>query len=81
MEFDNGGEVVLAAAHVDVLIDGDVGEEAKAGLVAGGHHDGIVVGVGASHHVRTLHGRAPVPPLRVSLRNHAEAFLVAGAYS
>src|ERR1700722_9704033 len=44
-------------ANVDVLIDGDVGEEAKADLVAGGHHDGIVIGVGgAAHHVGALHG-------------------------
>ena len=54
MELDNGGEVVLAAAGVDVCVDGDVGEEAEADLVAEGHQ-GVVVGIGgASHHVGAL---------------------------
>src|ERR1700693_3477143 len=58
MGLDDGGEIVLAMANVDVLIDGDVGEEAEAGLVARGHHDGVVVGVGrASYHVGALNGR------------------------
>jgi hypothetical protein len=54
---DDGGQIVFAVADVDVLIDGDVGEETEADLVAGGHHDGIVVGVGgAPHHVGALDG-------------------------
>src|ERR1700760_2075283 len=43
VRLDDGGEIVLAMANVDVLVDGDVGEEAEADLVAGSHHDGVVV--------------------------------------
>src|ERR1700733_14514812 len=57
MGLDDGGEVVFAVADVDVLIDGGVGEEAEANLVAGSHHDGVVVGVGgATHHIGALDG-------------------------
>jgi len=59
MGLDDGGEIVLAMANVDVLVDGDIGEEAEADLVAGGHHDGVVVGIGgASDHVGALNGCA-----------------------
>ena len=59
MGLDDGGEIVLAVADVDVLVDGDVGEEAEADLVGGSHHDGVVVGVGgAAHHEGALNGCA-----------------------
>ena len=57
MFFHDGGHIVLAVADVDMLVDGDVLEEAETDLVAGRHHDGVVVGVGrAADHVGALHG-------------------------
>jgi hypothetical protein len=72
VELDNGGEVVLAAAHVDVLIDGDVGEEAKAYLVAGSHHDGVVVGVGGFY----ARGVTLCMPLKVERKLYSAYLLV-----
>lgn len=57
LQGDDGDEVVFAVAGDEVLVDGDVAEEAEALFVAFGHHDGVAL-AGAADEVAALDGRS-----------------------
>ena len=69
MRLHHDAEIVLAAARIDVLIDGGIGEEAEACFVSRCHHDGVVVRfIRSANHVRCLDARA-----RRAAADHAAA--------
>lgn len=55
LQGDDGDEIVLALAGDQVLVDGDVAEEAEALFVAFGHHDGVAF-AGSADEVAALDG-------------------------
>src|ERR1700679_1360093 len=57
MGLEDWSKIVLAMANIHMLIEGGIGHEAEADLVARRHHDGVIVRNGrAAHHVRALDG-------------------------